>query len=648
MLRIRGPFSAVALLAITAASAQTAPPSAPASPTNVLHAGAQLVVVDVTVQDKNGQPVHGLKAENFRVTEDKSPQSILHFEEHSTLTAPAHGISLPKMPPGYFTDYTPIPPGDTLNVLLLDAMNTPTKDQSFVVKQLQQYVNHAPAGNRIAIFGLANRLILLQGFTSDPDTLKNVVDHKLIPRGSPLLNDPNGSAGAPPNMSDLIDPNAPGMALFAANLQQFEAEIGSMQTQLRVQFTLDAFHTLAHYLSAFPGRKNVIWFSGSFPLSILPDPTIRDPFAVTQVDEDEFRDTTSLLARAQVAVYPVDGRGIMTAPVYDVAQTGKSYNDPSKMKFNSDLNKFTTSQAAEHSTMDEMALQTGGKAFYNTNNLADAVTKAINAGANYYTLAYTPAKHADDGAFHDIHVDITGDAPHNLQLAYRHGYYADKAHTIASKPTTPAANDDAAAKSYARSAMSRGAPTPQSMLFKVRLLPASTTTESSVAPANTLDSSVSPKGPFRRFDIDFAALPSELTFTVQPNGNHTAQAEFLAYVFDVDGRLLDATGRTYSIDLGTEAYNRFIHSAMEAHLEVSVPNAKDTFIRLGVRDVASNKFGVVEVPTSDVANLPPVVYTGAPPHSAHPAPTPSTTQPPAPVPSNPPPPQPAPATPPPS
>src|SRR6202021_301401 len=103
------------------------------------------------------------------------------------LGAVPRGPELPPLPPGPFTDYTPVPPDSTLNILLLDALNTPTTDQNFVRYELQQYVKHADPGARIAIFGLANRLIMLQGFTSDPATLKNVVEHKLIARASPLL-----------------------------------------------------------------------------------------------------------------------------------------------------------------------------------------------------------------------------------------------------------------------------------------------------------------------------------------------------------------------------------------------------------------------------------------------------------------------------
>ena len=59
--------------------------------------------------------------------------------------------------------------------------------------------------------------------------------------------------------------------MILANLQQFEAEQQSFQLQLRARYTLDALNQLARYMSALPGRKNLIWFSGSFPVNILPD-----------------------------------------------------------------------------------------------------------------------------------------------------------------------------------------------------------------------------------------------------------------------------------------------------------------------------------------------------------------------------------------
>jgi hypothetical protein len=61
-------------------------------------------------------------------------------------------------------------------------------------------------------------------------------------------------------------------------MQQFQADIAAYQTDQRVQMTMDALRQLARYLSAIPGRKNLIWFSGSFPISLDPDVTLQNPF----------------------------------------------------------------------------------------------------------------------------------------------------------------------------------------------------------------------------------------------------------------------------------------------------------------------------------------------------------------------------------
>jgi VWFA-related protein len=630
-------FLALPLAAQTAPQTPTQPPPPPPGAT-VLQAGTQLVVVDVVVEDKAGNPVHGLKLEDFRLTEGKVPQTVRHFEEHSTLNPPARGPALPKLPPGTYTNYTPVAPSGTLNILLLDALNTPMKDQSFVRQQLQDYVKHADPGTRIAIFGLSSSLIMLQGFTSDPDTLKDVVNHKLIPRASNLLDDPV-SGGDGVQMSDSIDTSAPGMAELAANMQQFEAQMSAFQQTLRAQYTLDAFNTLAHYLSAFPGRKNLIWFSGSFPLNILPDPSLNDPFNMPMLDEEEFRETTNLLTRAQVAVYPIDARGLMVAPMFSASNSGAKYaHNPSA--FSNDVSRFATTQAAEHGTMNELASETGGRAFYDTNGLAQAVAKAVREGSNYYTLTYTPTNRKHDGAFRDVRVSLTApDKASALQLYYRHGYYDEDPNRVAKKPadvhdtattTESAATSVRSGTAYARAAMARGAPTPEDILLKVRVLPASTTPETTVAPGNDLDPLTPAKGPFHRYDVDYVALPSELTTTLQPDGTRTAEVAFLINVYDREGRMLNTTGRDFKLTLKPDFYATFLKSPLQCHLEISVPDRAETYLRIGIQDVPSNRFGVVEVPTADISHLPPPVYPTAPPAtlSTSPAPTPAPSTPP--------------------
>jgi hypothetical protein len=313
-------------------------------------------------------------------------------------------------------------------------------------------------------------------------------------------------------------------------------------------------------------------------------------------------------------VYPVDARGLVAPTIYSAATSGRRYG-PNPQGINTALSAFNTSQAAEHTTMDTLAESTGGRAFYNTNGLSDAVSKAIDAGANYYTFSYTPSDRRQDGGYRKIEIQYTGeDAGGAPLLSYRHGYYATDATqknpgktsaTVAAQGTSGPA---ATAAAFERAAMSRGAPAPQDMLFTVRVLPARTTTEGAVAQGNQLGKDVSPKGPFRRYDIDYVALPRTVTLTPQPDGRREGTMEFIVYVFDVDGKLLNADGATVSLDLTPTDYATFLQTPVQMHLEVSAPSRTETFFRLGVRDVSSNRFGVVEIPTSSVRGLPPPVY----------------------------------------
>ena len=616
----------IGTVALVKAYGQQSNAPAPTAGSTVIETSTELVVVDVVVQGKNGQPVHGLKKEAFHLTEGGVGQTIRHFEEHTNLHPPSDMPAVPKLPAGTFTDYSPVPPDDTLNILLLDALNTPTKDQSYVRNQLQEYVKHAKPGTRVAIFGLANQLVLLQGFTADPGTLKEAINHKLIPRYSSLLDDPGGSGVDQQTASDAASANvdltsvagaASPAAQAAANFQQFEAETAAIQTQMRLQYTLDAFNSLAHYLATFPGRKNLIWFSGSFPLNVLPNPALENPFAVANLNEDEFRETTNLLAKAQVAVYPVDARGLVAPPVYNAGSSGRRYG-PNPQGISSAVSAFNSSLAAEHTTMDTLADSTGGRAFYNTNALSDAVSKAIDAGANYYTLSYTPTDRKEDGGYRKIEIQYAGDAASGMpQLFYRHGYYASDAtekkknQVSASVPPQGNGGPAATAAAFQRAAMSRGAPAPQDMLFTVRVLPAATGTETAVAPGNELGAGVSPKGPFRRYDVDYVALPRTVTLTPKADGRLQGTMEFLVYVFDVDGKLLNADGRTVTLNLSANEAANFKRNASQMHLEVSVPAKVETFLRIGVRDVPSNRFGVVEMSTASVNRLAPPIYPSA-------------------------------------
>ena len=551
---------------------------------------APSVLFDVVVQDTDGHTAHGLTLRDFRLTEEGVLQTLSRVEEHAPESAPAAPPSVP-LPAGTFTDYTPIASDTALNILLIDALNTPTSDRAFIRNQLQEYVKRANPNTRIAVFGLANHLVLLQGFTSDPAVLRDVVERKLIARAT--------SPSVHPSDQRPASNGGPSAIEIAANLREFEAGLGGMETGLSAHYTLDAFNTLAHYLAGFPGRKNLIWVSGSFPLKLLPGATEAVPPDVN-LDDAELRETVTLLSNARVSVYPIDARGLIGQP-------------PSKAIHG----KHAQTEAAEYAAIDELAAGTGGRAFHNGNDLADAVASAVGAGSDFYTLRYTSTDTKEDGSYRPIRVDTNGlGIAQHLRLFYRRGYYANDAAADA-KPSQPPdlsarTPEEGRAAAYKQAAMSRGAPMPEDIVFKVRVLPSSTSTETSVAAGNEVSSGVSAKGPFRRYDLDYLFLPGELTFTEQTDGQSTAKVEFLAYVFDTEGRLLDATGKTVSLEAATTSLAKLMHNPLRCHLEVSVPDRAETFLRIGIRDVPANKFGVIEVPTSSVSFLPAAAYTPAP------------------------------------
>jgi VWFA-related protein len=571
-------------------------------PEPTIRANSTLVVVDVVVTDAQKNPVHNLQASDFTVLEDGKPQTVKVFEEHSPSMAKPMP-PMPKLDPGVFTNYSPAPPTSALNVLLLDTLNTPISAQAYVHDQVLKFIKEARPGVPIAIFGLGTQLRLLQGFTSDPEVLRSVINSKRsLSKTSPLMDNPMTDNTVMDNPTTNAGPSAPGTSLdsttAAQNFQQFLAQQQSFQLQLRAQYTLDAMNQLARYLGRLPGRKNLIWFSGSFPINILPDGDLPDPFGVVASMQDEFRETTDLLARSQVAVYPIDGRGLMTSPVYDASVSGKGFsqNPNAFVKAN---DKFFSDTAAEHSTMMEMADATGGRAFVNTNDLTAAVEKAIEAGSSYYTLAYSPSGHSWKGEYRKIQVKL---AKQGVTLAYRRGYFADDTSAPAHHGDAPPAAGDTATYKPMRQAMLHGAPDPTEIVFEARVVPVTGEEEPAVAKGNQVNSKL--KGPYRRYSVRFMANPDHVDCPVTPDGVHHCSLEFMTFVYDADGVMLNTELNGVKADIPEERYAIVRRVGLQFQQEISVPVKGESFLRIGLHDLTSDRVGAIEIHSSVLSKTP--------------------------------------------
>src|SRR5581483_9820679 len=269
----------------------------------VLKVTTRLVLVDVVVTDGSGRPVTDLKHADFEVKENGKPQKIVAFAFQPPPPPPGSGKPAYKpftLAPGVFTNLRNLngeagPP----TILLIDGLNTPFKDQPYMRQQLVKYLEHLEPGRNLAIYTLGTRLRMVQDFTSDPDLLHEAL--KRITLQSSMFNQGQQDfsdefPGLDPDSSDQS------IAQMAQQMQEFESEQQAYQRDLQVRITLDAMKELAHNIAGYPGRKNLVWLSGSFPLTIFPDETSSNPFNVARQYGDDLRNTATVFANEQIAV----------------------------------------------------------------------------------------------------------------------------------------------------------------------------------------------------------------------------------------------------------------------------------------------------------------------------------------------------------
>jgi len=602
------------------------PPSADDKAVPTLRATSQLVVVDVVATDKSGKPVHGLQASDFTVMENNTPQRLRSFEEHSTLTNSAPPP--PPLPAGVFTNQPEVPPGGAVTILLLDSLNTPITDQTYLHQQLMAYLKSAQPGQRTAIFGLSDHLILLQGFAADPALLRKAMENIKV-KASTIRSDVMGGGVQQSAADTFQDANDPLFAELAANLRQWETQQQSLELQMRAKYTIDAFNQLAVSLSAIPGRKNLIWLSASFPLNVMPDTTnnlatdsstpandnFLNAFEGEADMQDLFHAAITRLSRSQVAVYPIDVRGVTQSPVFSADSTRNYTGARGAQRMSADQNQFISDTAAENGTMLSLAKATGGRAFIGTNDLASAVKESVDQGSNFYSLSYSPTNTSMDGKARNIRVQVSHTG---LTLAYRTTYYAVPPDAVKTSglitQTGSSSNNDPALVSLRRNlslAMARGAPAPTDILFRAGVVPITPADKPEVQIGHNNKAVGNAKGPWRRYSVNYQIDPAGLVFFRGTDGKVHADFELLVFAFTADGQRVDMSQNIRSF-VGDDAQVRdFFQHGLIQHVEVSVPAKGEHFLRIAVHDLHRDHYGAIEVATSQVSNLTPVDQTVA-------------------------------------
>jgi VWFA-related protein len=566
--------------------AQSAPQQPPASDTPTFRATVRRVIIDVVVRDSNNKPMHGLTARDFLVAEDGRPQTILSFDVHDfdspSISLPANA---PQPPANNFVNIPKTPERGPLYVILYDLVNMEIDDQIDARRQVLKFINTKPSGSRFAIYVRSDGLYLVQGFTEDKEQLFAALD--------------------PQNPRSHVP-----RVFLMSHVLGYGDPVSAMNILTKV----------TEFLEGTPGRKNLIWLAGTFPLALYPRKDAQDY-------QDDIRAEFNGLTRAQVALYPVSVRGVVTNP--EGALTGggpkmgvggaSSSPPPGATAANAladpnaggALASMKAAGAGDSVTTDYMvqkniARATGGRAFFSTNDVTGALIEATEADGNYYSLTYSPPDQKNDGLRRSIQVKLRQPG---YELSYRRFYYAAAAATPtnAHVPQAPALSVASEENDTLQPNMKHGAPMVHDLFFAAHVHaeggPARATPEQMSELADEPayfrthhnDRPLKPLAPvdLQTYAIDYRVSDAMLRTKTTENGKQPT-LEFAAAAFDSDGNMLngvvnDAMGEASTVPEVNQS------GVFRVRQQFNVP-VRAAWIRIGVRDKLTNRMGTLELP----------------------------------------------------
>jgi VWFA-related protein len=609
--------------------AEAAEKTAPSETLPVFKVSTKAVVVDVVVTDSKGHPVRGLSQQDFQLTEDNKPQQVRYFREFSDLekspevssgTEPAtqasstvptsmtspQAVASPVKSPNIFNNRAHAGQEGAVTMVLFDALNTPPQDQAYARLQLIKFLESKPKMSQFALCMLSSGdypLRLVQGFTEDETLLLAAVKSK---KGQPRNNRWQSAQTETRNSVATVaalaqEGRTSGFQNLVGTLQDMRDEQFVTDTSERASRTIDAMMLLARYLSGISGRKNIVWLSASFPIAINLGPVSNNPAIDNPNYTYKIKRATNLLADAQVAVYPVDVRGlqVFNASLDSGAAVGgpRSFQpvDPTSPNAAAPSSPIPqamdfTDQASEQDTFTQFAAATGGKAFFNTNDIREAIATANEQGSNYYSFSYTSTNKVYDGKFRKIKLQLEHKG---YKLYYRQGYFADEVNA-GSKEAQLARNAIATAMHY-------GSPAAREVQFSVRVWPVGGKKKvdraviGEVKMASKKKEALPAQVETQHYVVDYTLDGSELRFIPQQNGSQHSSLALMISSFNSDGRMLTGVSNRAQSDLQSEVYRKVINSDIGFQQEIDIP-IEATSMRLGVQDQMSNHLGTVDVP----------------------------------------------------
>jgi VWFA-related protein len=380
----------------------------------------RLIIVNVSVKDKMGNPIANLKKEDFEITEDgkKQENAVFEFEKLSNdLLTPvadeengpkqleervaAPKPAAPKPPPAAPATVTSGGLANSqrkdkrLMAMFFDMTTMPQFDQIRAQENALKFIKEQmTSSDLVQIMVYGNKLNVVEEFTDDREKLIADVKALVIGQGSELA---GGAATAGAEGDD------------SGGFTQDDTEFNIFNTDRQLAAIEDAVKMLA----AFPEKKAMIYFSSGIPKNGIDN-------------QSQLRATTNAAVRANVSIYSVDSRGLVaSSPAGDATQA--SSRGTGTFTGTSQSSRIASQQDTQE-TIATLANDTGGKVMLDNNDLTMGFKAAQTDLTSYYILGYYSSNSAPDGKYRHIKVRLTNTqlASNTKALEYKEGYYANK------------------------------------------------------------------------------------------------------------------------------------------------------------------------------------------------------------------------------
>lgn len=555
-------------------------------PVATFQASTRMVTLEVVARDGHGRHATGLKASDFRVFEqtparekEKHEQKIAAFREVTVADLAKQAGSATQIPAGVHTNLVtlqknPVPP----TILLVDGLNTQLEYQAQVHIQMLRMLRSLPANVPVAVFLFGHRLQMLQDFTSDPSLLQAALEKAIsvaatgVARIDPRDDSDQVSAQvqnlAPkPGGTAAQDAIAAEVAALAQIALKFDLRQYAAQMDMRVNETSEALVSLARHVAGYPGRKNLLWISTSFPISL--DPLKYDIFFKDVGQRNywvQMQRVAAALSEAKVVVYPINPAGVRTPALYEAANRP---SDTSGQGTADALGRETILRAGEQDTMQVLAEGTGGKVCTGDNDLGDCVRKAVDDSGTFYEIAYYPDSQNWNGEYRKI--TLKSQRP-GLHLAYRQGYFARQ----------EAGDNPKEQKSELEQAACEDYLNATSIFFAAKSLP--------------------PDSPEK---LKFYLMVNTAALTLIPtsDGGRNLNIVVAVCTFDKKGSPLQLMSEPVNRKLSASEYQSLTAVGGLSHV-VTIPGPKPVSLRLLIKDIPSGRLGSVQIKVEDSVAAP--------------------------------------------